>query len=413
VVAIAAAITVLAAVAAIVATRTTSTPPTPTVHVAAPAEWVAVPGPPAAIPLPASGSLTLTEPPAGAIADLQGDLVRPIGSVAKTMTALVVLDAHPLQLNEVGPALVMTAADAALYRDALVAHGSVVSVRAGERWYERDLLLALLLPSANNIAETLARWVSGDERAFTALLNRKAGLLGMTHTHFEDASGVSDRTVSTARDLVMLGKAALANATLAGLVSTRAAQLPDGEHVSNLDTLLTSQPGWLGIKTGWTPSAGGCLLFAAARTYPSTAAPVMLFGAVLGQPAKAGVDPGHPELGGALQAAALAVRTELESNLVAIDIGALKPPASGSVSTRWGPAARVVAGAARAGYAVLRRGSTFRLRTSVTQPATPLAAGATVGRVSGVDATGMMVSWPLRSTAALGGPSWWWKLFHA
>ena len=177
--------------------------------------------------------------------------MRPIGSVAKAMTALVVLTVHPLNPAASGPSIAMTNADVARYREALAAGGSNLRVRAGEILTERDLLLALLLPSADNIAETLAVWVSGSRSTFIARLNATATAMGMYHTHFADPSGLSVRTVSTALDLVTLAKAVIANPALTQLVGTAQASLPDGTVLKNLDVVLNRQAGWLGIKTGW------------------------------------------------------------------------------------------------------------------------------------------------------------------
>ena len=101
-------------------------------------------------------------------------------------------------------------------------------VSAGEQLSERDLLLALMLPSANNIAETLALRVSGSRDAFIAGLNAEASALGMASTHFADPSGYNPATVSTPGDLVKLARAALAVPALAAVVAARSATLPDG-----------------------------------------------------------------------------------------------------------------------------------------------------------------------------------------
>src|ERR1700682_5480705 len=105
----------------------------------------------------------------------------------------------------------MTSADVLLCRHALAVDGSAVAVRTGEVLTERDLLLALLLPSADNIAETLAVWVSGNRPAFIASLNATATAMGMDHTHFADPSGLSAATVSSADDLVLLAPGGIAN----------------------------------------------------------------------------------------------------------------------------------------------------------------------------------------------------------
>ena len=410
---IGAAVAALCAAAILAGLRAAAPVPPPALRIAVPQRFVPLGGAPSPIPLPPAGSLTLSEQPLGVIADRDGQVVRPIGSVAKTMTALVALETHPLRGGDAGPTLTMSAADVQLYRDAVAGEGSAVPVAAGQRWDERDLLLALLLPSANNIAGSLARYLAGSEAAFAAQLNRNAAALGMTHTHFDDASGVSAGTVSTTRDLVLLGRAALRDPTLAALVATRAAVLPDGVRVTNLDTLLASQPGWLGIKTGWTPSAGGCLLFAAQRSYAGAAQPVVVVGAVLGQPPKAGVTPGHPELGGAFEAASVAVRSELDRNLAAVDVTTVQPAVSGSMDARWGASAGVAAGRAARRYAVLRRGEAFTIDVSLAPPAAPLKVHTVLGTLRASDASGTVVTWPLESTGSLRGPSLWWKVFQA
>ncbi|MBV8445783.1 MAG: D-alanyl-D-alanine carboxypeptidase, partial [Candidatus Dormibacteraeota bacterium] len=195
----------LAVIAAevVVEVRVLSPLPLPTTTIDLPDDLVAAPGTPQSVQPPSTGSFSLVTDDGESLAASDANTPRPIGSVAKTMTALLVLQAHPLRPGVAGPELAMTADDVALYEQAVAAGGSAVPVRAGELLSERDLLLALLLPSANNIADTLARWVAGSVSAFTARANSEAAALGLRATHFDDASGVSDRTVSTAADLVV------------------------------------------------------------------------------------------------------------------------------------------------------------------------------------------------------------------
>src|SRR5207244_8385662 len=84
---------------------------------------------------------------------------------------------------------------------------SVVAVRAGEQLSERDALMAILLPSANNVSLLVARQVSGSVASFVAEMNRTARALGMTHTTYTDPSGYDDGTVSTALDQLRLAQA--------------------------------------------------------------------------------------------------------------------------------------------------------------------------------------------------------------
>src|SRR5438445_6159269 len=115
-----------------------------------------------------------------------------IASVAKVMTAYLVLRDHPLRLGEDGPTITLTDADVADTDRRRGQHESVVSIAGGEQLTERQALEALLLPSANNIAEVLARWDSGSAERFVARMNAAARSLGMTHTRYADPSGYDD-----------------------------------------------------------------------------------------------------------------------------------------------------------------------------------------------------------------------------
>jgi len=394
-----------------IAVKRLTAPPaqlTATVHAPVVVTLAAPPAPP--ISLPAAGSLALAQFGGPLLAQRDAGRVRPTGSVAKTMTALVTLHVHPLVPGAPGPVLTMTEADVSLYRQAIAEQGSAVAVEAGERLTERQLLLALLLPSANNIAETLARWVAGSDGAFDDMLNATARSLDMPDTQFADPSGYSPETVSTAADLVRLGEAALANPALADLVSTRSATLPDGTQLQNLDILLgTAGPHWLGIKTGWTPQAGGCLLFAAVQAVGAGGLPVTLVGAVLGQPAVAGIAPGHPELGGAFQAAKQAATTAF-AGYATVDLTSVLTGVTGSVTAPWGAHTGLLA-QHLSRIALVRGSLTLQLAVSTVHLAAPIAAGTTAAVVSASAAAVPSITWRLVTTMPVPGPSWTWRLF--
>ncbi|MFN2582144.1 MAG: D-alanyl-D-alanine carboxypeptidase family protein [Candidatus Dormibacteria bacterium] len=408
-------IVVIAAVAAVVVAaevvvevRTLAPLPQPSTRLDAPATLAAAPGSPPPVALPPTGSIALLSDTGDTLASANADVSRPIGSVAKTMTALMVLGAHPLQAASTGPSLTITSQDVTLYEQAVAAGGSAVPVRAGERLSERDLLLALLLPSANNIADTLARWVDGSVGAFVAHANREAAALGMHQTHFDDASGVSAQTVSSADDLVVLARAALAQAAFAELVRTQSATLSDGTVVHSLDIALGANPDWLGIKTGWTAAAGGCLLFAARHAYAAQAAAVTVYGAVLGQPPDATVDPDHPELGRAFAVAQDSVHAAVRS-YAAVDLSALTPAVQGRLEEPWGAGTSLRARPS-GGVIVVRRGEVLRLRTSMKQPTPSTPAGAQVGAIDGALRGKNVVTWPIVTDDALEPPGFWWRL---
>lgn len=180
----------------------------------------------------------------------------PIASVAKIMTAYLVLKAHPLQPGQDGPSLTMDAQDVAEYQDALAKGYSVLKVAEGESLTERQLLEGLLLPSGDNIADRLGRWVSGSDAAFVAKMNETAKSLGMTNTHYADASGVSPTTVSNAVDQIKIAQAAMEDPVFREVVAMPQATLPVAGTVFNVNWML-GKYGVVGIKTGSTSKAGG------------------------------------------------------------------------------------------------------------------------------------------------------------
>jgi D-alanyl-D-alanine carboxypeptidase (penicillin-binding protein 5/6) len=207
----------------------------------------------------------------------------PIASVAKVMTAYLVLRNHPLRLDQDGPTITLTDADVA-DTDRRRAHGeSVVPIAAGERLTERQALQALLLPSANNIAAVLARWDAGSADRFAARMNTAARSLGMTRTRYTDPSGYDDATVSTAADQLRVVDRAMDLPVFASIVATPSATLPVAGAVRNTNTLL-GHNGFVGVKTGSTDAAGNCFAFRAIQWIGGKRTTIT--GVVLGQPGR-------------------------------------------------------------------------------------------------------------------------------
>ena len=217
----------------------------------------------------------------------------PIASVAKVMTAYLVLRDHPLQVGQDGPTITLTDADVADTDRRRGQRESVVSIVAGEQLTERQALQALLLPSANNIAAVLARWDAGSAERFVARMNAAARSLGMTHTRYTDPSGYDDATASTAADQVRIVDRAMRLPVFASIVGTPSATLPVAGTVHNTDTLL-GHNGFVGVKTGSDEAAGGCFAFRAIRWIAGKRTTIT--GVVLGQP-------GHNQIAAGLAAA--------------------------------------------------------------------------------------------------------------
>jgi D-alanyl-D-alanine carboxypeptidase (penicillin-binding protein 5/6) len=216
----------------------------------------------------------------------------PIASVAKVMTAYLVLRHHPLQPGQDGPTITLTYADVADTDRRRRQQESVVPIAAKEQLTQRQALQALLLPSANNIAAVLARWDAGSAERFVARMNATARSLGMTHTRYTDPSGYDDATVSTAADQVRIVDRAMRLPVFASIVATPSATLPVAGTVHNTNTLL-GHDGFVGVKTGSTAAAGGCFAFRAIRRIDGKRT---ITGVVLGQP-------GHDQIAAGLAAA--------------------------------------------------------------------------------------------------------------
>ncbi len=253
----------------------------------------------------------------------------PIASVAKVMTAYLVLRDHPLQPGQDGPMITLTEADVADTERRREQAESIVPVALGEQLTELQALQALLLPSANNIAAVLARWDAGSQARFVARMNAAARSLGMTHTRYTDPSGYDDATVSTAADQVRIVERAMRVPAFASIVATPSAALPVVGTVRNTNTLL-GYDGFVGVKTGSDHAAGGCFAFRAVRRIDGRETAVT--GVVLGQP-------GHDLIAAGLEAAAAMV------DRIAGDSGRRPRDSPGITSTRT--SAHVPASAAR------------------------------------------------------------------
>jgi D-alanyl-D-alanine carboxypeptidase len=149
---------------------------------------------------------------------------------------------------------------------------------AGARYPRMMLLYSALLGSNNDAAAALA-YVGGDASLgrFYERMTRRARSLGMSHTTYRSASGLNDvSNLSTAYDQALLGRFVLRNPLLARIVHTWRKAFPTyGKVYVNHNKMLSSYPGTLGIKTGWTTAAGGCLATAVERNGRTVVAVVL------------------------------------------------------------------------------------------------------------------------------------------
>ncbi|WP_405892306.1 D-alanyl-D-alanine carboxypeptidase [Streptomyces sp. NBC_01527] len=211
----------------------------------------------------------------------------PIGSVAKAMTAYVVLKDHPLKKGEAGPSITVDAKGESDGKLDTTGESTLNTVKAGDKLTEQEALSAIMIPSANNIARLLARWDAGSEEAFVKKMNDTAKSLGMKNTTYTDPSGLTATTVSSAEDQVKLGQKLVEIPALMAITKLPSWTDPSGKPWRNYNTLVPYD-GALGIKTGSTTKAGGNLLFAAHKMVGDT--DQLIVGAVLGQHKPAIID---------------------------------------------------------------------------------------------------------------------------
>lgn len=237
---------------------------------------------PADLPWPKFGQSAIGVSGYGVVAKDGDEKPVPIASIAKVITAMAVLEKRPIAAGQTGPDIVITKADLKLFEDYFAVGGSVVKVTEGQKLTQKEALQAMLLPSGNNIADTLAVWAFGSIDAYENYANNMVGSMGLRNTKVADASGFSPKTVSTAEDLARLAEAAMSNTALAGIVGQKEASL-NGNKLRNVNWLLGTD-GVNGIKTGNTDEAGGCFMFSATRIVEGEE--IRVVGAVLGAPTR-------------------------------------------------------------------------------------------------------------------------------
>jgi D-alanyl-D-alanine carboxypeptidase (penicillin-binding protein 5/6) len=321
----------------------------------------------------------------------------PIASVAKIMTAYLVLREHPLAPGAEGFTITVTRADVAEEELRAGLLQSVVRVRAGEQLSERQALQALLLPSANNIAALLAVHDAGTLTAFVASMNATARTLAMVSTKYTDPSGFSDETVSTAVDQLKLARVAMRLPAFAAIVAEPSAELPVDGSVANYDTLLGGDA-YVGVKTGSDRAAGGCFVFA--KHVSVGGRRLTVIGVVLGQ-----------REGGLIEAALLSAQRLGDSIAAALRLATVLPAGTSVLSASDTDGHRTTAATASAlqeiGWGGLALGVDVALRAAGTR----VRAGEPLATVTVVGARA--VSTTAVAVQPLPAPSLGWRLLHA
>jgi serine-type D-Ala-D-Ala carboxypeptidase (penicillin-binding protein 5/6) len=390
-------VVVLVVVVALVVVQLVRTPPPQSVSVSEAASLHVAGSPALSWPTSAEGALDV-----GGVVRTSGHQVpRPIASLAKMMTAYVILRDHPLTAGESGPSITVTPTDVAIYNLDAASSGSVLAVTSGEVLTEQQALQALLVASADNIAEMLAQWDAGSITAFVAKMNATAKSLGMNQTTYTDPSGLEATTVSSASDQLVIAMRSMELPAFAAIVGLPEVTFPVGGTVQNYDYEI-GHDGVIGIKTGSDSQALGCWAFAATRTVAGTGRTV--YGVLLGVPANSlGLVEPTLDAGVALADAVPATVQAVSVVSAGATIGHVEAPwRNGQVPIT---AVRAVSGLAEAG-------STLTLHFDVRAPSgVTVSKGEVVGRLV-VDFPGGTQTTPLVAGASAGGPSLSWKLTH-
>lgn len=364
------------------------------------ATTTAVPGQKPQLDWPSQGQAALTAVGIGDLGHSGDQTPVPIASMTKVMTAYLVLKKHPLGVGEEGPSITVTKDD---YQTWVADHKkgeSVVKVQPGEKLTERQALEGLLLPSGNNIATMLATWCDGSADKFVQDMNDTAKKMGMTHTHYADASGYLPASASTAVDQVKVFAAAMQSQAFRSIVNEKQATLPVAGTVYNVDAVL-GQGGIIGGKTGSTSQAGGCFVFASEKKIAGQ--DVTLVGAVVGQQATV-QQPSY--LWAALDASVKLSKEGLQALHVEKVVDANEPVAT--VTAPW------------MGEDVLHAGQSVSVigwpGMTVEKKVAPeknlknhVDAGGTIGTLT-VTVGEQTKQIPLKTVTAVDGPSYMWRL---
>ena len=318
----------------------------------------------------------------------------PMASIAKVVTAMVVLDAKPIAEGETGPVISLTAADFQSYLDYDKAGARSVAVFADEQWTELELLQALLLGSSNNHADSVARWAFGSVDAYVVAANHWLVANGLTGSAVVDATGLHDASAGTATDLARLAGLAATDPTVSSILERPASALADRRGIENTTSFLPEE-GITGISRSYTDAAGVCFLFTAEVN--DGASSFTFSGAFIGEPTY-----------DALTADLTALMESARAG-----VGPLPVLAAGDAyatfESAWGDEASAVVGVSRTRYAW--QASTPEAATVTLKDFATARTGANVGQVR-LTVAGADVSAALELDQAISDPGVGWRLLH-
>lgn len=315
----------------------------------------------------------------------------PMASITKVITALVVLERHPLTLDHPGPMIEYTKTDVSYFGQYQSRGATVEPVYAGMQLSQYDAMAAMLLPSAANYSLSLVTWAFGDVDAFVAEAERWLTANELHNTVVAEPTGLAPANQSTVNDLIELGKIVLADPVMSKLVATPAIDIPGVGVLENSNKILGFR-GVDGIKTGTLPEAGACLLFS--TDFQVGGSTVTVVGVALGGTRHAIQ---YPQIQSLLET--------VESGFHEVPL-AEKGEVFGSYLTEWGDRADVVAAETRS---ALVWGDTPVALSVHTEPVAAAHSGSRVGTATFTVGT-ENVEVRLELSKAISDPGPLWRL---
>ncbi len=318
----------------------------------------------------------------------------PMASIAKIITALVVLDAKPIMTGETGPIVTLTAADFQSYLDYDQIGARSVAVFAEEQWTELELLQALVLGSSNNHADSVARWAFGSIDAYVVAANSWLADNGLNGTAVVDATGLHVGSAGTATDLAHLAGLAATNPIVSTLLGSPASALANRRGVENTTSYLPEE-GITGISRSYTDAAGVCFLFTAEVSDGSSS--FTFSGAFIGESTY-----------DALTANLTALMASARTGVAALPVLAAGD-AYATFESEWGDQASAVIGVSRTRYAW--QAATPEAATVTLKNFATARAGARVGQVE-LTVADEKLSAALKLDESISDPGPGWRLLH-
>ncbi|QNO37706.1 D-alanyl-D-alanine carboxypeptidase [Protaetiibacter sp. SSC-01] len=356
-------------------------------------------GAPARLDLPVDGAYALSVTGGeeflgtGGLDVVSSDEQRSMASITKVVTALVILDAKPLASpDDPGPTITFSKADHDLYDAYYVQDATIAAMPTGSRMSLHDALEMMLVVSATNYADAVSTWAFGSRSAFLRATSAWLAANGFSRTTVVEPTGIDRRNVSTPSELLALGRLAMADPVVAGIVGRAALRVPGFEGASNTNALLGTE-GIRGIKTGTLDTSN--LLFSSLLDV-GLEEPLEITGVVLGAQTRDSVT--------------LEVRAWLESIRLGFHevVANEKDLAIGTYSTPWGESSRILL----AEEARLLTWSDTPIEATLGELRLETgAAGEQVGELTWT-AGPRTVTVPVVLESTIHPPDEWWRLTH-